>query len=85
MLAGIEGGNGNFGVRVGGSADENNADTGGTDFEDKFFGINTRASAGLGIKVADPVMIDFVVNLTNFTSSTFFQTPVIAASVMVDF
>ncbi len=76
---------GGIGSALSWSVTELNADTGGTSSEAKSFNFTTTASAGMGIKIKDPVTLDFVVNMSNFTSSTFFQTLALQTSMKVDF
>jgi hypothetical protein len=59
--------------------------TGGTDTTFKDFQLNTSAALGAGIKILDPVYLDFVVNLNNLTGSGAFQSLAFGTSVIAEF
>ncbi len=76
---------GGLGGALSWSVTETNVATGGTALEVKSFMFTPSAAAGMGIKIKDPVSLDFVVNMSNFASSTFFQTLALQTSIKVDF
>lgn len=76
---------GGLGGALSWTKEKTNAATGGTSSEVKSFTFTPSAAAGMGIKIKDSVTLDFVLNLGNLTSSTFFETLAMQASMKVDF
>jgi hypothetical protein len=66
------------------TTDERDATTAGTDSESTTTGFAIGATAGLGFLFSQAVELDFLLNLTNFTSATFFQTPAMQAAMRVN-
>jgi hypothetical protein len=60
-------------------------DTGGFNETFKDFDLTTSAALGAGIKILDPVYLDFVVNLGNLTGAGAFQSLAFGTSVTAEF
>jgi hypothetical protein len=60
-------------------------DVGGFDDTYKDYSFNSSAALGLGVKILDPVYIDFVVNLENLTGAAAFRTLALATTVTAEF
>jgi hypothetical protein len=76
---------GGLGCDLSWSVTDINVATGGTASEVKSFMFTPSAAAGMGIKIKDPVTLDFVVNTSNLASSNWFQTLALQTSIKVDF
>jgi len=59
--------------------------TGGTDTTLNSYNFDTSASAGLGLKIADPVFLDFTINLSNLTGAGAFQSIALSAAMTATF
>lgn len=60
-------------------------DTGGLDEKNTVFEFSTDAAAGISINWPDPVTLDFVVNLSNFTTDSFLEALSLRTSMFVEF
>jgi opacity protein-like surface antigen len=76
---------GGLGAGLSWAAEKQGVDTGLVESEDKSFTFFPSAAAGLGIKIKDPVSLDFVLNLNNFTTGAPFGALSTRASIKVDF
>jgi hypothetical protein len=76
---------GGLGAGLSWAAEKQGVDTGLVESEDKSFTFFPSAAAGLGIKIKDPVSLDFVLNLNNFATGAPFGALSTRASIKVDF
>jgi hypothetical protein len=56
------------------------SDTGGIDADADSYTVARRAAAGIGLKVADPVLLDFTLNMANIAGTGGMSAPAVATS-----